>query len=347
VRTYAHALPLLLLIGCAADLKAPPTDEPEVDDGKADSFRYPTLIGPIVPGGQSSADFTSSERYVAFTVTLEAGESISVWAGGTATAGGSLDTVAYLYGPKDAYGRRGRYLARNDDRSADSLSSRIDTTASAGAGQYLLVVTTYTKPDPGHIIVETDCDRCFRPWTAPDAPAPTAFLDVRPFANPEIYTAGGVDDLLAVLDADVAEGDPLTIASDIQALWGGRKWPLDVVDRVDQAVHGALPWSSTFAGWPARAQGILLTTDRVFEPTPTSFKPPDYSSIADDLAARWSPDATWGYDEINALGWDGWVYGWVADVAVLLDGTAWVGHEYFTRTGRYLGDFGGDFDEID
>jgi hypothetical protein len=345
MRMIRFLLPLCLVAGCAAPGKEPPTDDPDVDDAKADSLRYPTM-GPALVGDNSlvSGAFTASKKYLGYPITLQDGQGITVWAGGADAAGGTLDTVAYLYGPKDAHGRRGSYLARNDDRSDDSYASRFDVDANAGPGEYLVVVTTYDKPDPGALILVTEKSgrTPLPPPAGPHAPP----LYATPLVDPELVAAVSVDDILNLLDRDVAEGDPLTIASDVSSLWGGRKWPLDIVGRVDQAVHAALPTPTAFGQWPERAQAILLTTDRVFVPVTTT-KKPNLDAVVETLLAS-APGFALKEAFPTALGYGGKLYGFTVDVVMTDDhGSQFTSHEWFGRAGNYLGSTGGDYDDED
>jgi hypothetical protein len=332
---------LSLLIACTAGTpKAPPTDDPDVDDAKADSVRYPTMQSPFAPGSTAAGNVTTSHKYLGWPIHLDAGQTIDLWVGGADDAGGTLDTVAYLYRPKDVHGLRGSYLVRDDDWSDDSYASRFAWTA-ATSGDYLLVATTYTKPDPGQVFVTSDCVTC-----VPNAPTLSP-LDARTLADPELLAARSIDDTLALLDRDAADGDPLTIASDIASLGGSRKWPLDQVDRVYQAIRAALPDARTFGDqWPGRAQSIVLSTDRVLEPVTTSQKPSIDAPLAALLAAM--PGFTEKDAEPTAFGLGGQVYGFVVELSLTNDnGDLWRDRLYFDGSGAFLGDGGGDFDDPD
>src|SRR5262245_13192335 len=117
----------LVMFGCSSLPKAPPVDDPLVDDENADSLRAPTMRGTLSPSGLAQDDLDAAHVYHGFTLTLAAGQSIVVRAGGVAQDGSALDTVAYLYGPKDSAGRRGAYLKRNDDRTSSDSGSQLST----------------------------------------------------------------------------------------------------------------------------------------------------------------------------------------------------------------------------
>jgi hypothetical protein len=331
---------LSFLVACAAPIKAPPTDDPDVDDAKADSVRYPTMQNAFAPGATAFASVTTSHKYLGWPIHLDAGQTVDLWVGGADDAGGTLDTVAYLYRPKDAHGLRGSYLARNDDWSDDSYASRLSWTA-ATSGDYLLVATTYSKPDPGSVVVTSDCVTC-----VPNAPTLSP-LDARTFADPELLAARTIDDTLSLLERDAADGDPLTIASDIASVGGGRKWPLDQVARVTQAIHAALPDAATFGDqWPGRAQSIVLSTERVLDTVTTSQKPAIDAPVAALLAAM--PGFSERDAEPTAFGLGGQVYGFVVDLSLTNDnGDLWRDRLYFDRSGAFLGDGGGEFDDPD
>src|SRR5262249_52543903 len=104
--------------------------------------------------------------------------------GGVAADGSILDTIVYLYGPKDAAGRRGAYLKRDDDRSTSDSGSEAKYVAPR-SGEYLVVVTTYTKPDPGHYTVEVACTGGCTTLAGP-GPRPPARVATQPWANPEL-----------------------------------------------------------------------------------------------------------------------------------------------------------------
>src|SRR5262249_28835806 len=110
---------LLLMFGCAPAAKAPPAQDPFVDDTGADSLRAPTMRGVPTAGGLAQDDLDATHVYHGFTLALAAGQSIEVRAGGVAADGSILDTLVYLYGPKNSAGLRGAYLKRNDDRTAN------------------------------------------------------------------------------------------------------------------------------------------------------------------------------------------------------------------------------------
>src|SRR5256885_42706 len=105
MRRTGWVVSFMVVLGCTASEKAPPGDDPQVDDVKADSLRAPTMMA------GTAGDFTPSTKYLGLPITLAAGQPITIWAGGYDTSEATLDTVAYLYGPKDAHGRRGTYLA--------------------------------------------------------------------------------------------------------------------------------------------------------------------------------------------------------------------------------------------
>src|SRR5262245_10331221 len=155
-RFAIHLLLLSLLSSisaCASIAKPEPADDPAVDELAADSLRAPTMRGALDAGGAASDDFDANALYHGWTLSLRGGQSIDLRAGGVAQDGSILDTVLYVYGPKDAAGRRGAYLARNDDRTSGDPGSRTIFVAPR-TGEYLVVVTTYTKPDPGHYAMQ-------------------------------------------------------------------------------------------------------------------------------------------------------------------------------------------------
>ena len=130
-RPMTKRLPFLLalLLGCgeaATSTNKPlPTDDPLVDDIGADSLYAPTLKGQAYPGQEQYGDLTSGSRYHAFTLVLEAGQQASLHLGGVATDGSILDTVLYVYGPKDSAGKRHK-LAVNDDRTFSDFGSALN-----------------------------------------------------------------------------------------------------------------------------------------------------------------------------------------------------------------------------
>src|SRR5215813_12610980 len=106
------ALFISLFAACTSIEKAPPQDDPIVDDTAADSLRSPTMRGAIATNGLAADDLSSTALYHGFTLSLRAGQSIDVRLGGVGGDGSILDTVLYLYGPKNSAGSRGAYLRR-------------------------------------------------------------------------------------------------------------------------------------------------------------------------------------------------------------------------------------------
>ena len=358
---------LIFIFGCSSinspgnapgSEKAPPTDDPIVDS--ADSLRSPTLRGTLAPGGVAQDDVDATHMYHAFTLTLRAGQSIDVRAGGVAQDGTILDTVLYLYGVASSSGSRGAYLKRNDDRNANDYGSEISYVAPR-TGDYLLVVTTYTKPNPGHYSIEVECmGGCSA--TSGAGPRPPARVDTQPWANPELmaylqlhfgthwnpsstWPRAHIDALVSLLGSDGDEDAAIALSDavfvDQSMLAAGNQITAAAQQRLTTAMDAAIGTPATFSALPARTQTIAL--DGLRWDTTAVATPSSVGAVVAALQQSW-PGSAIDRVRVHALSRNGQLYGYLADVGLSQHDAAgnvtmqWNGEEFFAADGSYLGD---------
>jgi hypothetical protein len=351
---------LLLMFGCAPAAKAPPAEDPLVDDTSADSLRAPTMRGTLAPDGLAQDDLDATHVYHGFTLTLTAGQSIDVRAGGVGADGSILDTIVYLYGPKNAAGVRGAYLKRNDDRSTSDSGSEYQYVAPR-SGDYLVVVTTYAKPDPGHYTVEVACTGGCAPLSGP-GPRPPARVDTLPWANPELlsyvqlqfgshwnpsatWPRAHIDGLVNLLGDDAAEDAAIAMSDavfvDQAMLAAGTQITAAAQTRLHTALDRALGTPAQFSAFTARAQALAL--DGLRWDTLGTAHPSSVDAVTNALVQSW-PGAQLDRVRVRALGRNGQLYGYVAEVGLSQRDTSgnqtlvWNGEEFFAADGSYLGD---------
>jgi hypothetical protein len=356
----------LLLIGCSGSItnKNEPDEEPIVG-GAADSLRTPQQKGDLWAGGQTANDFSANSRYHSFNLPLTAGQAVNLRLGGVASDGSILDTVLYVYGPADAKGKRTQLL-RNDDRTLSDVGSKLHFVAPAD-GSYLVVTTTYYKPDAGHYVLTVGCPDgpCAVP-VPPTDPKPSPKFDIAPFANPEVlayfqlhfgenadataaWPNAHVDGLTALLGADAVE-DGATgaiAASDgaylSQSLFAAGDALTDAQKKkLQAALDGYLGTPAHFARLSAHAQEICLMAqswDAGTAPDPAALK-----GVVDALQQSW-PGSTVESTEVMPQSHGGKLYGFNVSVTLALKDASgaitavWEGLESFGPTGTYLGDF--------
>lgn len=154
----ALALALALLPACLDADKAPEEDAlGDLDLAKDDSFQRPTEHGALAYDVPATATLARTARFHAwdFHVLLPGQTPTTIVTGPAAAGGDEVDTVAYLY-RKQANGRWGSYVAKNDD-SGGTLWSRI--ARSLDAGEYRVIVKGYSATEYGDFAVTLDCDR--------------------------------------------------------------------------------------------------------------------------------------------------------------------------------------------
>jgi hypothetical protein len=353
------------LIGCSGSItnKNEPDEEPIVG-GAADSLRTPQQKGDLTAGGQTANDFSASSRYHSFNLPLTAGQTVNLRLGGVATDGSILDTVLYIYSPADAKGKRTQLL-RNDDRTATDVGSKLSFNAPAD-GSYLVVTTTYYKPDAGHYVLTVGCPDgpCAIP-VPPTDPQPSTRFSIAPFANPEVlayfqlhfgenadptaaWPNSHVDGLTTLLGADAAEdGSTGAIAASdgaylSQTLFAGDALTAAQKQKIQSALDGYLGTPAHFARLSAHAQQINLMAQSWDQGTA-----PDPAALAGVVAAlqkSW-PGSTVESTEVMPMSHGGKLYGFNVSVTLAQhDATGaitliWEGLESFGPTGTYLGDF--------
>jgi hypothetical protein len=366
-----NRLPFLLVVlglGCngvvAPGDKPLPDDEPLVD-GPADAVSG-VVTNDLWVGGQAYGQLTATTKYLHYNLPLEAQQRVAIRLGGVATDGSILDTVLYIYGPKDAKGHRTR-IAANDDRNQSDYGSALNVTASA-AGQYLVVATSYTKPDPGQTALLIGCPDgpCFPPL-GPNDPKPANHLDPAPFANPEVlayfnlhfgenqdpeksWPNAHVKGLASLLASDakedgstgaVAASDGAYLSQTLQATTKG----LSAAQR--KTLEGAL---ATYLGSPTdfthklspHAQQTNLIA-QAWDPL-TAPAPAGVDGVVNQIVASW-PGSKLVSTNVTSLGKNGQLYGFLIAIDLNQVDAAgnptkvWEGLEAFNADGTYLGDF--------
>lgn len=153
---------VLGVIACVdGDAKGPEDDElgdlGDLDPAKDDSFQRPTEHGAIAYDVPANATLARTARFHAwdFDVLLPGQTPTSITTGPQTSGGAAVDTVVYLY-RKQANGRWGSYIAKNDD-AGDSLWSELSR--SLAAGQYRIIVKGYAATTYGDFAATLRCDR--------------------------------------------------------------------------------------------------------------------------------------------------------------------------------------------
>jgi hypothetical protein len=146
MRHFAYlALFISFLAGCGGD-KEHVADLPfggDYQEGKADSWRFPTPGGHMLVGQFETGTFDAQTGWVGYEIDLSAGPVELQLASAQDRSDPELDTLLVVYGPKQANGRYpSRALAVNDDAvPGQDLSSLL--TLDVGAGTYRVVASTY------------------------------------------------------------------------------------------------------------------------------------------------------------------------------------------------------------
>ncbi len=364
-------LPFLFLfvVGCNGVItpggKPLPADEPVVDGIAADSVGATPSTSQLWIGGQAYGLLSSSTRQLSYTLSLDAGQQVSIRLGGVATDGSILDTVLYVYGPKDANGHRKR-VAVNDDRNLDDFGSALRVTAAA-AGEYLVIATSYFKPDPGQTALTVGCPDgpCF-PQLGPDDPMPAKHLQVAPFANPEVlayfnlhfgegadpaasWPNAHVDGLARLLASDaredgvtgaVAGSDGAFVSEILQA---AASLSTAQRNRLQGALDAYIGSPTAFAHnlSPLAQESLLI--GQSWDPLPAP-APAALDGVVEQLVQSWPGSVLQG-TEVLAQGKNGKLYGFAINVTLAKTDAAgsvtqmWEGLETFNGEGTYLGDF--------
>jgi hypothetical protein len=137
---------IALSVGCGSsahgkqDVSEPPIDV-ELDD-KSDSPRRPTRGGTLRVGELAVDKFGPTRGFIGYETSLLGGTTVDMFTSGNTDF--SLDTIAYVFGPRRPSGvYPGRVLAFNDDAEPGvDVSSRVEF-AVPSDGVYLIVVSTY------------------------------------------------------------------------------------------------------------------------------------------------------------------------------------------------------------
>lgn len=144
----------LVAAGCAAKAEV---DGPALA-GKADISDDVSIVGALTD--EVTDEFTAPNQYFGWTVQADAGATISrleITQRGTARG---IDSTLFVYGPKNAAGDYGPYIAFDDDDGWGTLS-RIEELQLRDGGEYLVVAGLYPDTtDLGAFRVEITCDGC-------------------------------------------------------------------------------------------------------------------------------------------------------------------------------------------
>lgn len=177
IRHVASALCLAsVLPGCASDLDKGPEDDPLYEyESKSDSFRNPTLHGPLLFGSSQSARLQEDERFHAWDFELSDDADVSL---ATSTVTAEVDTVMYLYKRDPVTGSFGSFKFKNDDANDDTVTSALDK--ALDAGQYRVVVKGFKSSIRGTFAMGATCDG---PGCA------TSSCDVDTFAGSASFTS--------------------------------------------------------------------------------------------------------------------------------------------------------------
>ena len=143
----------LLSMACSAEVAGGAKgaeDDPPLD-GKADSFRRPTEHGVLSWGIASRAELSAEALYHSWTFATSSEASFVL------ETGGNLDTVVYLYHRDSPDAGWGRYVAKNDDASDDTATSRVEL-EDAPAGEYRVIVKGYKTNYRGPFSLRGTCD---------------------------------------------------------------------------------------------------------------------------------------------------------------------------------------------
>ena len=136
------------------------------DDTKVDSLNGPRNGGTVKVGAVAEGDFTATRGWIGYEVELTAGL-VEVDLRATDSEGAELDTVLYVFGPKNETTHRYRreVLALNDDVAAGDVHSHLAFEVPEN-GHYRLVVSTYDNyfaypknVSRGHYAVGVTCPR--------------------------------------------------------------------------------------------------------------------------------------------------------------------------------------------
>ncbi|MFN3197196.1 MAG: hypothetical protein ACE366_02090 [Bradymonadia bacterium] len=185
----------LTLSACAPEdeelQKASGGEEEALTDSKADSFFRPTQHGDIAFGVPSNGTLGTDTRFHAwnFDLTDKAGVSLE-----TSSSNRNLDTVMYLYRWNDQTETWGRYIAKNDDASRDTLFSRI--AKELETGKYRVIVKGLKRATSGPFSVKIECEGAGCAANAPEPPSIEVSNDGR-------FTDGCAERLYTVLDSGV------------------------------------------------------------------------------------------------------------------------------------------------
>jgi hypothetical protein len=145
------------LVGCVAE--AAPADKLEGDaiaedfDLAADSLTRPTEMGEITSGATVNGTFGRNARYLAWTFTAEANDTIEITAEGISPRW--LDTVVSVYRTTPGLRPTGRALASNDDCDPTTLGSCVSLTAPESA-TFVIVVRRYDRGTSGTFALTLD-----------------------------------------------------------------------------------------------------------------------------------------------------------------------------------------------
>jgi hypothetical protein len=118
-----------------SDLDASSIDAIDINEGKDDSLRFPTLKGTLDMGGSAAGRVTPAKAYHAYDFTYE-GAAGTVRLAATAAAGRDFVVAAYRRGTSSW-----NLVDWNDDCDATTLNPCLSLPATAG--RYRFVVTTY------------------------------------------------------------------------------------------------------------------------------------------------------------------------------------------------------------
>jgi hypothetical protein len=117
----------------------------DYEEGKEDSWRYPTAGGHMLVGQLETGSFDAATGWVGYEIDLAAGPvELRLVDAHDGVAAAELDTLLVVYGPKQANGRYpSRALAVNDDAVPGANLSSLLALEVAEPGTYRVVASTY------------------------------------------------------------------------------------------------------------------------------------------------------------------------------------------------------------
>ena len=122
-------------------------------EGKDDSFRSPTYVGPLAWDEPNLSEITATEQYLAWTFELSAEAQVELTTGYAVRGQRRVDTVLYLY--KEGPTGWGANIARNDDYGSTVYSQ---LSRNLGPGRYRALVKGYASSTRGRFKLVGTCE---------------------------------------------------------------------------------------------------------------------------------------------------------------------------------------------